>query len=234
MENKTNNFENAMAKLHSRIEKLGTQYARDIIATLQSHTRELNGALNDNPAAYEALLQKIVDDLNHMRNISIPLPVKMNGIMTTESLGAQFFIEKDRKTGKKVYQINIYKDSLKHYLESGQTQDCTAYQAANKTERSKILLINIISSLAHEYNHFIDMALPQHGALGTEIKPINGDKYDRSTYEKYMSHPTEIVSHKVEDLVKTAVAQHLKDFTPEPAKIHPLIQAYLNKPKRNI
>lgn len=222
-------FESAMNKLRHNAAKVAMLYADEIIQILENEPSTVNGAINGNLFAYQSLLLKIITKLNAIRNINTDISIEMYpGTGAGKTGGSVFLVSENIHTGEKYYKIIIFQDNINDRL----IEESSTYKNATIDERNKILFASIVASFSHEYGHFIDTIAPQHGALGTEFELYNGGIYDRSSHEKYMSHPTEISSHKIADVVKRRVGKWLKTYVAPETLQNPMIQKYLNTPRQ--
>ncbi len=77
---------------------------------------------------------------------------------------------------------------------------------------------NFISTLSHEYGHFIDHRYPNMGLLGAQIADYGFRVYEsKQGDERYRANPTEVSSFKQGDII----SQHLTKILKEQAKKKP-------------
>lgn len=77
------------------------------------------------------------------------------------------------------------------------------------------LFVNIISSFAHEFGHFVDTVAPNKGALGAQKQNISAMLYtqiEQAGIAEYKANPTEASSKEIEFHVANAL-KHRRDIT---------------------
>lgn len=200
-----------LSKTLSNTQNVSKQYASDIIYSLNEILEDhIQSALNGNLYAYETILTTIAQDLteNHGdKNAFVRLEVEVSPDHgPSKTTAGRHLVLTNKKTGVKKHKIIIYLNNIKYMLNKVSKK----FAVASPTEQQQMIFTEVIATFAHEFGHVIDRANPNRGALGAQTSHIGEQIYDKSTRKKYLSNPTEVSSHKIEDQTRLGITQWLQ------------------------
>ncbi len=159
------------------------------------------------------LAKKIINAINKRLGIENKLDIKYHGINSSN-----IFVKNLERfllyINKKIAHMDQY---CRGYYDNKGNGTICVYEHSN--------FAGFISTLSHEYGHFIDRNYPDLGALGSQIAFWGYEHY--STQKNYSAQPTEISSQEIEYMVSWKTSNLLEEQAKKKPKLYAKAVKYI-------